>query len=64
LLYSFIFKLPSDRAYDCKRLTSVNKVSTGAGSNIIYQSEDSNDLQFVDVAKDYVSNNILAREEW
>jgi predicted transcriptional regulator len=32
--------------------------------NDVYQDEDSDDLQFVDVAKNYFSNNILEQEEW
>ncbi|MGF1589734.1 MAG: ribbon-helix-helix domain-containing protein [Pleurocapsa sp.] len=32
--------------------------------NDVYQSEESDDLQFVSAAKDYFGNNILDQEEW
>jgi metal-responsive CopG/Arc/MetJ family transcriptional regulator len=32
--------------------------------NNVYQDEDSDDLEFVDVAKNYLSNNVLEQQEW
>jgi predicted transcriptional regulator len=32
--------------------------------NDVYQYEDSHDSEFVDVAKNYLSNNVLEQEEW